>query len=378
MNIAFNAIYFGEKAGGAKHLMNLLHNLQKIDKVNNYFIFTNSNMFDFLKTYQRNFHKLIPSVIVNRPLTAILWRQTLLLLKLKSLKIDLYVDMFNPFIFLHSTKSIAIVRDLGECYLRNKYDYFRMFYRTNLMLPLTAKYADKIVAISNSTKKDIIRFCGTNPNKIKVIYHGRDENFYRRDYKGSFARLNGKYSLPKGKYLLHVGRLDPIGKNLLNLIKAFKILKVRKGIEHKLLLIGARWRCSRLIYELVENLNLRSEVIFIGYVNREDLPYFYSISDVLVFPSLFEGFGHPIIEAMSCECPVACSNISALPEIAGESALFFDPYVIDDIAEKVYLLLTDDSLRQEFILKGKENIKRFSWEKNAQEYLKLFKEVANE
>ncbi|MCK4998855.1 MAG: glycosyltransferase family 4 protein [Anaerohalosphaera sp.] len=377
MKIAFNCIYFGEKAGCAKHMTNLFKQLQQTETSNEYYVFLNENMYDFFKFYKDNFHKVHIGKAGNRPASAILYRQTILPLKMKRMGINLYVDTVNPLVFLKTTKTIAIIRDMGECFVKGKYDGLRMFYRTKIMLPMTARFADRILTISESTRSDILKILNVDPEKVRVIYHGRDEDMCKLTSGNCWSELKAKYGIPESKYLLHVGRLDPVGKNINRLIEAFGILKKEKKIEHKLLLIGKEWRRTDMIYEAIERHQLVDEIVFSGYVERDDLAKFYSISDALIFPSLYEGFGHPVIEAMSCQCPVVCSNVSSLPEVAGGAAVLFDPYDPRDMAEKTYEVLTNKTLWRQMVQNGLCNVKRFSWKKNANEYLLFFEEIVN-
>ena len=174
-------------------------------------------------------------------------------------------------------------------------------------------------------------------------------------------------------YLLYVGTLQP-RKNLVRAIEAFGLLK--RDSTLKFVIAGKKGWLYDEIFEKVKELNLENEVIFTGYVPDEDLPELYKNAKAFIFVSLYEGFGLPVLEAMSYGIPVLTSNTSSLPEVAGDAALLVDPENTEEIAKGMERLLTDEKLRQQLISKGKEQIKKFSWEKAAKETLQVLEEVA--
>lgn len=247
-----------------------------------------------------------------------------------------------------------------------------LYFKT--LLPYSIKKASKVIAVSNTVKADILRRFDIEEEKISVIYHGINKQFkkiYPNNQKTEGVRI--KYNLPN-KYILFVGNIEP-KKNLLNLINAFNKLKREKRIEHKLVIVGKKGWKYKPIFENISKLKIDNELIFTGYIPEEDLPTVYSMADLFVFPSLYEGFGIPPLEAMACEVPVMVSNSGSLPEITGGKCLQVDPFNIEEIASGIHKSLTDTGLRDKSILEGKKWVKQYSWEKSAKETLKVYEEA---
>lgn len=243
-----------------------------------------------------------------------------------------------------------------------------------ILLADSIKKATKIIAVSNKVKADILHRFDIKEEKIHVIYHGISERFKRLSANNKITdSIREKYNLPK-KYILFVGNIEP-KKNLVNLINAFYKLKNKNEIEHKLVIVGKKGWKDKFVYKSVSKLKIDRELKFIGYIPEEDLPAIYSMADLFVFPSLYEGFGIPPLEAMSCEVPVLISNRGALPEITGGSCMQVDPYNIEEIANQIYKLLTDKKMSERLVEEGKEWVKRFSWKTTALETLKVYKEA---
>jgi len=175
---------------------------------------------------------------------------------------------------------------------------------------------------------------------------------------------------------LFVGTLEP-RKNIIRLIRAFHQMRTSAHVEHELVIAGKEGWLYSGIFDEVDRLGLKDSVHFLSYVTPKDLVNLYSIADMFVYPSLYEGFGFPPLEAMACELPVVASNISSMPEVIGDAAVLVNPYDVNSIAEGIFKVLTDDTLRLSLIEKGLERVKIFSWDKSAKEYLKVFEEILN-
>lgn len=230
--------------------------------------------------------------------------------------------------------------------------------------------AKKIIAVSKATKNDILKnYKKTNPDKIKVIYNGFNDKLYRliNDDDKKLEVLK-KYGI-NTPFLLYVGRMEK-KKNIYNLIEGFSIFKENnKDSEEKLVLIGSAGFGYDEMKYIIEELGMENNVVILGWVEEEDLPYIFNKADAFIFPSLYEGFGIPVIQAMACGTPTILSNIDVLYEIAKDQALFFDRFDPIDLAKKIQQLLNDQELRNNLIIKGLEYSKNFSWEKCAQETL---------
>jgi glycosyltransferase involved in cell wall biosynthesis len=235
------------------------------------------------------------------------------------------------------------------------------------------KKAEKIITISEFSKSDISKYIKYPEEKIEVIHPAVDHNLY---YQNRNKKALKKYRMKEGeKVVLYVGAEDP-RKNVQFLINSFRKLKNR--IPHVKLLkvgmpndIGVRGK----LLKHIDSLNLQNDVIFTGYVSESELAEIYNAVDLFVFPSLYEGFGMPPLEAMACGTPVITSNTSSLPEVVGDAAITVDPYDINKFAEEMYEVLTNEELKEEMIRKGLERSKIFSWDSSAKKTLKVYKEL---
>ena len=178
------------------------------------------------------------------------------------------------------------------------------------------------------------------------------------------------------KYILFVGNIEG-KKNLTRLLLAFNELINQNKIEHKLVLVGKKGWKNKSVYKTISKYNLKPYILFTGYVPKKDLPAIYSMSDLFVFPSIYEGFGIPPLEAMACGIPVIVSNQGASPEICGDACLLVNPYDIHEMAKSIEILLNNKELRQNKINLGLERVKQFNWEKTAKETLKIYEEAIN-
>jgi glycosyltransferase involved in cell wall biosynthesis len=189
-------------------------------------------------------------------------------------------------------------------------------------------------------------------------------------------RVRGKYDI-KGEYLLYVGTLEP-RKNVVRLLQAFHKLKREGHTDYKLVITGAKGWLYQNIFSLISKLELHHQVIFTGWVPEEELPILMSGAQVLVYPSLYEGFGLPPLQAMACGTPVITSNISSMPEVVGDAAILIDPYNIDEIATAIHQVLSDGDLRQRMSQMGIERAKLFSLEKEARQTIEIFNSFGND
>jgi len=231
-----------------------------------------------------------------------------------------------------------------------------------------------IISISKSTKRDIIQYLKIPSDKIKVIYHGIDRTFRplkESDLSYIYRELNldNRY-----KYILHVGA-DTLRKNFATLLKAIRKLVDNYNLKNiKLIKIG---KINNNTRNLIGSLNLEQYVKVVYFVPEEDLVKFYNLAEVFVFPSLQEGFGFPVLEAMACGCPVITSNTSSLPEVVGDAGIMIDPKDIKGFAGAIYNVLADESFRKELSKKGLKRAKKFTWEKCAKETLNVYREALN-
>ena len=237
------------------------------------------------------------------------------------------------------------------------------------VLPAILKRADRIITISECSKRDIVKFYGISEQKITVTMLAADACYtpHPEGPGGAFVK-----DLPR-PYVLNVGTLEP-RKNLDGLLRAFAQAK-KSGVPHTLVIAGARgWGDSRLA-PLLRELGIAGSVIFTGFVEDEDLPHLYAGADFFVYPSLYEGFGIPVLEAMACGTPVIASNTSSIPEVAGDAALLVDPHSDAELSAAIISLAGDGKLRQELRERGVEQSARFTWQRTVDETLTLYREL---
>lgn len=235
-----------------------------------------------------------------------------------------------------------------------------------------AQRADKIIAVSQSTKNDLIGLFGIEEKKIAVVYSGVYSRFdLFKDFKVEPLQVKKKYNLPEN-FFLFLGVLEP-RKNILGILKAFSFLKSGNQIpqDAALVVAGPKGWMHQDLFRFLENSRYRKSVHFIGPVKEEDKLFLYRSAKVFVYPSFFEGFGFPPLEAIAAGVPVVTSRVSSLPEVAGDASLLVDPYNIREMAEAMKNLFEDENLRQVYIEKGLQRVKEFSWKKTAKETLEI-------
>ena len=374
MRIGLNLLFLlpGQLAGIAVYTTSLVHALARLDNNNRYFLFVNKETKGYFGdvTTQSNFHEIVCNVRASFRLARLLWEQFVLPLQLKRYHIDLVHSpgYFSP--LLVSCRSVTTIHDLNFIYARNSFS--RAGYLVwRLMVPPSARHTDKIITVSQSSKRDIVKLLDLAPERVQVIYEAVPD--IRPDrWRQSLVDFS-QYGICD-QPIVSVASSHP-HKNLPRLIEAYNILVRSYGLKNQLVLVGHRRAHAGLLETMIEQLGLEGKVILTGYVPDAHLQELYSRAILFVFPSLYEGFGLPILEAMTNGIPVVCSGVSSLPEVAGDAALFFDPYDVNDIAMKMYQVLQDLDLRQELISKGYENVKRFSWEQTARQTIGIYKDV---
>ena len=377
MKIAIEALpTLGEKVGLGYYVKNLIKSLAAVDKTNQYVLFGS-----FWKNYKKNPPLLYCPKQDNFTLETAKFPNFILANLEEKLKLPIQywmlrrhnIDLFHgtgnllPPMPEKKIKTVVTICDLS--FVVNPKWYNSDWHKG---VKSSAERADKIIAISESTKEDLVKYYRINKEKIRVIPLAADPNYRIRKDRETLDFVRTKYNLPD-KFILFVGGIRPI-KNLPRIMTAFALLRKNEKIKEKLVIVGKTVHPSKEVFEALKALHLENEVVFTGYVPIEDLVYIYNLAEVFIFATLYEGFGIPILEAMACGTPVITSNISSMPEVAGNAALLVDPYDASDIALGVSRVLSDKSLRQELINKGLERIKVFSWEKTAEKTLEVYHE----
>jgi glycosyltransferase involved in cell wall biosynthesis len=244
--------------------------------------------------------------------------------------------------------------------MKEAYSFFSRFYMRH-SIKFSCRWAKKIIAVSKNTKKDLMELYGIPQKKIEVIYEGVGIEQ---------ASKNGEQYEQYKPYLLFVGRLEK-RKNIIGIISAYKILKEKYNIPHKLILAGNVSFGYEEIKDKIEKSEYKNEIIEVGFVKEQEKYELIKNTDVFLFPTFYEGFGLPILEAQNLGVPVVTSNISSLPEVGGNSVAYCTPEEPTSIATAIYEVVSDESFKNGIIKKGYENVAKFSWEKCANQIAEL-------
>lgn len=306
-----------------------------------------------------------PENFVIKPLPApFFWTQGRLSLEMLFNKPDVLFAPGHILPIFHPKNSVVTIHGLEFEYFPELYSRFHLQY-LKWATRYAVNHAKKIIAVSQCTKDDLAMLYGVNPEKISVIHHGVSVQ--------PQPTTNNQQSTTDSKYILFLGTKEK-KKNISGLIKAFNFLKEKYNIPHKLILAGGRpnkrFYKEENIKKIIKDLECKKDIINLDFVSEEEKWNLLNYAEVFVYPSFYEGFGMPILEAQAFGVPVITSNVSALPEVVGKAAILIDPKDIREMAEAIYKVINDQNFKNELIKKGQENAKKFSWEKCAKETLK--------
>ena len=296
-----------------------------------------------------------------------------------------------PLIRRPGLKTVITVHDLGAEYLPMFHQFKQVLY-LKFMTHYQIKTATKVISVSKATKEDLIKRVRLSKEKIEVIYEGVDKTIFKKIHNDIEKKVLDTFKLKRQGYFLFVGTVQP-RKNLERLIRAFagfliederlrmndsdkkESLVVNQQSAFKLVLVGNKGWKSDEIYKLPAELGIKDKVRFLGRITDEELVGLYNGAMALTYPSLFEGFGLPIIEAMACECPVITSVVSSMPEVAGDAALLVDPHKEEEITEAMLKIANNDTLRSELIEKGSVRCGSFNWKGVAHRTIDILTEI---
>ncbi len=384
MKIGIDIRLIGKKQTGSEAVFfNLTKNLAKIDSENEYKLFTDVTDTTVLQNTvvnlgidnQKNF-EIISLETKNR----FSWNFWTLPKYLRKNPVDIYLTQYiTPWFVPKKIKIATIIHDISF----NFYPQFiklwdLLFLKT--LIPRSLKRADKIIAVSKFTQDEIIKYYKVDPKKADWFHNAVSEDFLVQNVsEEKIKTIKEKYKLPE-KYILYLGTLQP-RKNIPALIEAFALLKVELNLKIKLnslkLVIagGKGHNYDKLIDEVVKKNNLAEDVFFPGYIDEEDKAGIMKGADIFVFPSFYEGFGMPIIEAMSLGVPTVASDIPSHREIFGNATLFFKPEIPGELTQKIKEILSNDLTRDSLSRNGKMQAEKFSWQKTAQKLLEIFSQM---
>ncbi len=365
----------GLKTGIEYYIINITKHLLKIDKQNNYTIYCRNEIPSEFETQNQNTTFKILK-FRNRKI----FQQTRFPIINASDKIELMFFPGNSFSLFCPCKFLLTIHDIFPYVISDylpKYNNDARIDRMNTyywkwMSRWGCSKSEKVIAVSESTKNDIIRIFSENPAKISVIHEAVAESFYSVRDKKCLDTFKKKYNLPE-KYILCVG--TGTHKNIQGSIKAFRTLKQKKHSTLKLIITGATSNIRNEVFDWIKAKKMQDEVILWGYFPAEDLNLLFNAAELLLFPSFYEGFGLPVLEAFACGLPIIASKVSALPEIAGDAAILLDPHNNEEISFQLERVLSDQKLRKSMISKGFLQVARFTWENSAQKTSALINEI---
>jgi glycosyltransferase involved in cell wall biosynthesis len=315
----------------------------------------------------------IKSTIFRKLLPRFFFEQVLLPCKCRKINADLIYSTHYTIPYFTRIKRVVTFHDMTfylfpELHQKIK----RLYFKT--LIPLSIKKSSRIITVSEATKKDMLkRFNYLKPGKMKVIHHGVDR--FKENKTGD--RSLEKYNLKAGEFFLFIGTLEP-RKNIIGTIKAFHHAgqsSKELGEKYKLVIVGKKGWFYDEIFQAVKDLHLEEKVVFTGYVSEAEKQALLMQAFLFVYPSFYEGFGIPVLEAMAAGVPVITGNVSALPEVAGDAALLINPLHWQEIAVAMLKIVSDKRLYKTLSQKGPERAESFSWTETAGKTLELFKEI---
>lgn len=313
-----------------------------------------------------------------RPIRNIFWHQCRLPDLVRRLRLDaMHVPSYRRMLWLKPCPLVATIHDLAPFHVQAKYDPARMFYGRVLARAL-AKRQDQIIAVSQHTANDVQRFFGIPPARIHVIRNGLDHGRFQPAADSGLARAEvARRWGVEHPYLLYVSRLEHPAKNHVRLLEAFSQFKQSTGSDWLLVLGGSDWHGADAIHAAAADSPARDSIRFLGFVPDADLPCLYQAAAALVYPSLFEGFGFPPVEAMASGCPVLSSTRGALGEVVGDAAGYLNPEDIHQMASALQRVVHDPAWREHLREAGFRNARRFDWSQNADRVLDCYRRTCH-
>jgi glycosyltransferase involved in cell wall biosynthesis len=353
----------GGKSGISQYMINVLQRLPRLDPDVRCVIFVPAAERTLFEPVTAGSEIVTVPDWMAHPVASILWHLCLYPLLLQRHHCDCaFLPAGNRRLGMwYGVPSVSTIHDLSQLHVEGKYDPLRMFYIERI-LPLMMQRLTRVVSVSKSTRRDLVEHARILPERIRVAHNGAD----LRAFAGTeHARAKETIAAEMGidaPFILYTARLEHPGKNHVRLLEALALLKQRGRLSRKLVLAGSPWNGAEVIDASIAQLGLTDDVILTGFVENRLLPELYAAAEVFVFPSLFEGFGIPLLEAMAAGTPVCAANVSSIPEVVGDAALLFDPRNADDIARQLERLLHDTSLRQQLVARGRQQAQLFSWD----------------
>lgn len=375
IKIGINTLFLipGKVGGTETYARGLISGLESTDKRNKYIIFCNRENYLTFKSRRKYFERVsTPFQASSRPLR-IFWEQVILPFQVRHKKIDVLLSLGYIGPLFVPCKSAVVIFDLNWFFHPEEFSFLSRFFWKNLVT-WSARRADKIITSSLNSKRDIEKVLGISPEKIELIYGGVNrKHFKKAGSKTLLAGIKKKYGL-RSQFILTASAAYKF-KNLSRLINAFKM--VNKSLpDLQLLIVGLGGKGKPEMLRKIKDYGLQDRVIVAGWVPDKEIPLLYSAADAYVHPSLYEGFGFPVLEAMSCGCPVVSSGSASLSEIVRGAGIIVDATNTQALAQGIKKVVTDLTLRKSLIKAGEMQCKTFSWERSANQTSQVLSDLS--
>lgn len=385
IGIDIRCLSAGKHSGVEEYIYNLLPQLFQKGRKDKFYLFYNSYKETVPPPVRiwRTFPnvKIIEYSLPSKLLNSLIWG--IKKPELDKLLGDIDVMFFPNLTFLSSSRSTPYVltfHDLSFELFPNFYNSYRRLWHFMINPGEKAREASRIITVSQSTAQDLVNWYRVKPEKINPIYLGLSPIFQIKQNEHQLLseewRLRKNYRITDQPFILYLGTIEP-RKNLISLIRAYNEFRSKSKLNFDLVIAGSKGWSYQGVFRTVEESPFKSSIFFPGPIQASDRPAFYRLASLFVFPSFFEGFGLPPLEAMSCGTPVICSGSTSLLEVFGSHALLVNPHDVSEIAWAMERALADKKLRDSLITDGLKYSQEFNWAKTAQETLKVLHQAAN-
>jgi glycosyltransferase involved in cell wall biosynthesis len=364
------------KTGIAQYVFGLVRGLIEAAPENEYILFVLEEDFPLFAFAADAAQIVTVPERVRPPVRDIAWHQAQLPRLARQLRLDvLHVPSYRRMLWSRPCGLVATIHDLAPFHVRGKYDWKRMLYGRVVARQL-AHRQDTIITISQNSARDISTYFGVSSEKMEIIYNGIDHTqFYPGSTETSSERIAREYGITN-PFFLYLARLEHPGKNHVRLVEAFNQFKSATRSAWELVLGGSDWSGAEHIHRAIKESPYSGDIRILGFVSNSMLPSLYRAASVFVYPSLYEGFGMPPLEAMACGCPVISSTGGALREMVGNAGVLVEPEDTTGLAAQMARLANDSSLREQLRANGLAHAQRFTWQAAAQETLKVYTRAA--
>lgn len=369
MKIGFDAKRaFFNNTGLGNYSRNIISYLNEYFPENQYYLFSPQKAVK--SQTEKNNYRIYPQTFISK-LVPSLWRTNFIFKEINTNKLDIYHGLSNEIpssINKTSSKSVVTIHDLIFLRYPELYKPFdRLIYRKKALY--SCRKADKIVAVSNQTKKDIIEFLKIDAEKIEVVYQGCNQLYYQKFDNADKVNIRKKFNLPE-TFILNVGTVEA-RKNIFSVIKAIHL----KNIELPLVVVGHKTKYFEEIQKYIEKNNLHKKIIFVDKIDLKDLAVIYQMAEIFIYPSIFEGFGIPIIEALNSGIPVITTKGGCFSEAGGSYSVYINSTDIDEIKDAVEFILNNKDQKKKMIEKGFEYVKKFHKKEIANNMMNVYKSI---